>query len=60
MDTLARNIKNQFKYANRLDARYTVVIGDNELTEGAATVKDMATSEQQLVKFEDLFDFITK
>lgn len=60
MDTLARNIKNQFKYANRLDARYTVVIGDNELTEGAATVKDMATSEQQLVNFEDLFDFIKK
>ena len=32
MDTLARNIKGQFKYANRLNAKYTVVIGENELT----------------------------
>ena len=31
MDTLARNIKGQFKYADRLNARYTLVIGDNEL-----------------------------
>ncbi|MCI6011788.1 MAG: histidine--tRNA ligase [Firmicutes bacterium] len=60
MDTLARNIKNQFKYANRLDAKYTVVIGDNELEEGAATVKNMATSEQKQVKFDELFDVIMK
>ena len=33
MDTLARNIKGQFKYADRLGAQYTVVIGDNELAE---------------------------
>ena len=60
MDTLARNIKNQFKYANRLDARYTVVVGDNELAEGAATVKNMTTSEQEQVKFEDLLSVITR
>ncbi|MCI8609113.1 MAG: histidine--tRNA ligase [Firmicutes bacterium] len=60
MDILARNIKNQFKYANRLGARYTVVIGDNELAEGAVTVKDMERSEQHLVKFEELFQVLSK
>ena len=41
MDTLARNIKGQFKYADRLGAQYTVVIGDNELAEGTVSIKEM-------------------
>ena len=60
MDTLARNIKNQFKYANRLNAKYTVVLGDNEMAEGVAAVKDMAAQEQHNVKFEDLYEVLTK
>lgn len=60
MDTLARNIKGQFKYADRLKARYTVVIGDNELAEGSATVKDMARSEQHQVAFDDLAEVLSQ
>ena len=33
---------------------YTIVIGDNELTNGAANLKNMETGEQVEVKFEDL------
>ena len=60
MDTLARNIKGQFKYANRLNAKYTVVIGENELAEGMAAVKDMDKQEQTNVKFEDLYEVLSK
>jgi len=60
MDTLARNIKGQFKYADRLNAKYTVVIGDNEIAEGVVSLKNMAKSEQTQVKFEDLYAEITK
>lgn len=60
MDTLARNIKGQFKYADRLDAQYTVVIGDNELTEGVVTIKEMATSQQRQVKLDDLLEELAK
>ena len=60
MDTLGRNIKGQFKYADRIGAKYTVVIGDNELDEGAVSVKEMATSEQKLVKLSDLTLELTK
>ena len=60
MDTLARNIKGQFKYADRLNARYTVVIGDNELAEGVVSLKDMKKSEQRQVKFEDLYEEIRR
>ena len=54
MDTLARNVKGQFKYANRLGARYTVVIGDDEIKAGVVSLKEMATSEQREVKIENL------
>ncbi len=58
MDNLQRNIKGQFKYADRLKAKYTVVIGDNELEEGIVTLKDMAKSQQRTVKLENLYDEI--
>lgn len=60
MDTLARNIKGQFKYADRLNARYTLVIGDNELENGVVSLKDMAKSEQREIKIEDIYKEITK
>lgn len=60
MDNLQRNIKGQFKYADRLNAKYTIVIGENELVEGTVTLKDMTKSEQKTVKFEDLYEEITK
>ena len=60
MDTLGRNIKGQFKYADRIGAKYTVVIGDNELDEGKVSIKEMATSEQRMVKLDDLTLELTK
>ena len=60
MDTLARNIKGQFKYADRLGAQYTVVIGDNELAEGVVAIKEMAKSEQRQVKLDDLLEELAK
>ena len=54
MDDLQRNFKGQFKYADRIGAAYTIVIGDNEMQMGAANLKNMETGEQVEVKFEDL------
>ncbi|MCR5182100.1 MAG: histidine--tRNA ligase [Clostridia bacterium] len=60
MDDLQRNFKGQFKYADRINARYTIVLGDNEIEKGAATLKNMETGDQVEVKFEDLYEAITK
>lgn len=54
MDVLARNLKGQLKYADRLGAKYTVVVGDNELDEGAIILKDMAHSVQETVAIENI------
>lgn len=60
IDDLQRNFKGQFKYADRLGAKYAVVIGDSELETGVATLKDMEKGEQSEVKFDDLIDELKK
>ncbi|MCD7955797.1 MAG: histidine--tRNA ligase [Lachnospiraceae bacterium] len=45
-DYMDRSVKAQMKYANKLGARKTVIIGSKELEENRAFVKDMATGEQ--------------
>lgn len=60
MDCMARNLKGQFKYADRLRARKTIVLGDDELKDGVATIRDMAVSEQQTVPFEKIRESLDK
>ena len=54
MDLMERNIKGQFKFANKINAKYTIVIGDNELETETVSVKNMADSSQKQVKVDDL------
>ena len=58
MDTRERNLKGQMKYANKLGAAYTVVIGDDEVSSGELTLKNMENSEQTKVRKEGLADVI--
>lgn len=60
MDIMGRNIKGQLKYADRLRAAYTIIIGDNELEENKVTLKNMKTSEQKLIPAEDIMKEIVK
>lgn len=60
MDCMARNLKGQFKYADRLRARKTIVLGDDELKDGVATIRDMAVSEQQTVPFDKIRESLDK
>jgi histidyl-tRNA synthetase len=46
MDYSGRSIKSQFKLADRVKARFCVVVGDAELSSGTAVVKDLSTGEQ--------------
>jgi len=46
-DHLKRSLKAQFKYSDKKDAAYTLVIGDNELEKGEAILKNMKTGDQR-------------
>lgn len=54
MDYLDRGMKAQFKQANRLMARYTVVIGEEEAQNGQVLLKNMETAEQELIASIDI------
>ena len=58
IDTKSRNLKGQLKYANKLGAKYSVVIGEDEMNSGVLTLKDMAKSEQTKVNIDDLINII--
>ena len=54
IDHMDRSIKAQFKYADKIGAKYVAVIGGNELAEGKANVKRMADGTSESVSFEDM------
>jgi len=49
-----KSLKAQMRQANSLGARYTVIVGDEELKTGTATVRDMANARQKTVPINDL------
>lgn len=61
-DVVGRSLKAQMKYADKIGARYTMVLGDNEIAEGKAKIKNMdngEVSETELENFaEDFMNFI--
>ena len=56
IDTRERNLKGQMKYANKIRAAYTAVIGEDEIRSGEITLKNMETGEQIKVEREELAD----
>ncbi|MFL5741769.1 MAG: histidine--tRNA ligase [Flavisolibacter sp.] len=48
----------QFKYAERKNIPYIIIIGSKELDERAAVVKDLRTGTQEIVPFENLPSFL--
>ena len=55
-DLLGRSMKAQMKEANRQRARFAVIVGENELASGRATVRDLDSSEQREVAFDKLIN----
>ncbi|MBD3355418.1 histidine--tRNA ligase [Candidatus Woesearchaeota archaeon] len=53
-DLSSRNMKNQLKYADSVDAKKVIFIGEEELKSGMLTVKDMKTGKQEKVSVDIL------
>ncbi|MHA7964071.1 histidine--tRNA ligase [Paenibacillus sp. CAU 1782] len=53
-----RKMKAQLKSADRLEARYTAILGDDELNAGVVALKEMATGEQKPVLIPSLAEVL--
>ncbi|MDZ4163720.1 MAG: histidine--tRNA ligase [Smithellaceae bacterium] len=64
MSYIERSLKAQMKQADRLGCRYALLLGDRELTAGAAEFRDMDGSAQQSLPLDGLeatlIDIITR
>lgn len=54
-DIMKRSVKAQFKYADKLGAKYVLTIGENEVKSGEAELKEMSTGEKISVKLSELY-----
>jgi histidyl-tRNA synthetase len=53
-DLMARSMKGQMKDASRSGAKWAVILGEEEMTQGTATVKDLSSSNQISMPLADV------
>ncbi len=59
-DIVGRSVKAQMKYANKIGAAYTVVLGDSEIEAGVAKVKNMEDGSETEMKIDDIAEEIMR
>lgn len=59
-DTMGRSLKSQMKLSDKLQAKFTAVIGESELHEGKVKVKRMSDGTEESVNLSDLATYINK
>lgn len=57
-DYMDRSVKAQMKYANKIGAKHTVIIGADELAESKANIKNMDSGEQTELSFDKIAEFL--
>ncbi len=55
-DVVGRSVKAQMKYANKIGAKFTMVLGDAELESGKANLKNMENGETQEINLDTFCD----
>lgn len=57
-DTLGKSLKAQFKSVDRFNAKYFIVLNDEDLKSNKVRIKDNKTKEEELVGINDLVDYL--
>ena len=58
MDYLSGSLKAQFKKADKNNAKFTLILGDDELEKGEINIKNNETDEQETIKIVDVYAYI--
>ena len=54
------NIKKKLSYANKIESKFAVLIGEEESNQGVALVKNLDTGKQIKIKFNELSKYLKK
>lgn len=52
-DVVGRGLRAQMKYADKIGAKFSMVLGDNEIEQGKAVIKNMSSGEQTEIVLDD-------
>ena len=52
-------MKAQFKYSDKVKAKFTIVIGQNEVENGIVALKNMETGDQNEISMDKLSDIVS-
>lgn len=55
-DTVGRSVKAQMKYADKIGAKYNIVLGDNEIETDTVRLKNMIDGEQNDIKLSEIIN----
>lgn len=55
-DICGRGLKAQMKYANKIGAKFSMVLGDDDIASGKAKLKDMDEGTERLVAIDQIVD----
>lgn len=58
MDYMNRNLKSNFKVCDRINPKFIIIIGEEEVKSGILTIKDNITKEETKVNKEELIDYL--
>ena len=58
MDFAGRSMKAQMKQANKMHARFALILGEDEVKEGTVMMKDMVASKQEKVSLAEIIETI--
>ena len=58
MEYLGRNLKGQFKEADRLKAKFLIILNSDDIKEGKVNIKDNSTKEEKKVLESELIDYL--
>ena len=58
LDVMQRSVKAQFKYADKINANFCVVIGEDECKTKMLTLKNMKNSEEKQMTYEEILNYL--
>lgn len=60
IDYLERSVGSQMKSADRMNAEYTIILGENELESNTATIRNMLNGNEKEIKLNNLIEEMKK
>mgnify|MGYP000852168899 FL=1 len=58
IDYSEKGMKSHMKKADKLETRYCIILGEDELNKGIVLLKDFSTREQKEIKIEEIINYI--